>query len=265
MMIRIFAWLQTIIALVFTLACTAFTTNLAHAENVETKWTKLRWREAQKQFVSVCYGPNQHCSPVKMPKRLGLVKRVYTGPIVKNTRASWLAISEHETFVCAVVLNSVKVACAKIANEMLPYSLVVIRIKYTPAGQTRIALRPATELVDSLLVKDLERKFNQSYSKSVAILQGEVDAVTFMGSSFSSTMSVCDQNGPGPAPQPECELQDGAWACPGPKPYDECTIAPGPIWACPVVGDRPDPDPDPDPEPDPEPCEEIPGTCTYCE
>jgi len=92
------------------------------------------------QFAAICDGPDVSCSAVKMPKQLGKVEAIYPGPIIKNARASWIARSKFEMLVCAVVQNTAKVACARMSDEAFPAEYASMVVKYSPTGQTRIAV-----------------------------------------------------------------------------------------------------------------------------
>lgn len=200
-------------------------------------------------------GRGDACTAVKMPKRLGKVEAIYPGPIIKNARASWIARSKFETFLCAAVLGRSQVACALVSPESFPSQHAYLRVLYTPNGRTRLAVTGKGSAARNILLSNMQARMNQGFKKAKELLQGEIDAVTFSSYSFSDSISVCDQTDPGPPPEEGCEWQDGGWSCPGPKPQDDCTLVAGPMWQCPVIGhpDPPDPDPVPDPLPDPDP------------
>jgi hypothetical protein len=204
----------------------------------------INWQEGQ--FINLCTPHNGKCQSVKMPRTLGKVERVLEGPFISSARASWLAFTKFETFVCAALKMRTTVVCARTESNSFPIESVDFRVGVTPDNRTRISLIGKKVETDNDKLAKLSGPFKRAVWESANILQGEVDMMAAGTSSFSSSLAICDKDPrhPGPAPHPDCEIVEEGGTY---------------MWSCPVIGMPPAPGPDdpvwPEPEPiDPDPC-----------
>lgn len=209
----------------------------------------LRWRQGQ--YLDLCWKGKATCTGIKSPKKLGKIDLVLPAPIIRRVRASWLAASKFDSFVCAALKGSATVACAKVAAEPLPLRHAYVDFEISTDNRLRLLITPKHPGIDSAQLALISRQFSKAFWEAARVLQGEADYGATSLSPFTSALSVCEQapNDPGPQPHPDCVLvtEDGVQ-----------------MWSCTIKGDLPPEDPpppgDPDypPEPewpeDPEPC-----------
>ena len=204
----------------------------------------IKWDKGQ--FINVCRPQDGKCQAVKMPKTLGKVEHVLDGPFISSARASWLAFTKFETYVCAALKMRTTVICARIISEPFPLESVNAAIQITHDNKTRLVLSAKNAGANQSKLADFNASFRKAAWQATYILQGEVDVLAAGTSSFMSSLSICDKDPryPGPPPSPDCELVDEGGVY---------------MWSCPVIGTPPAPEPGeptwPDPEPlDPDPC-----------
>jgi hypothetical protein len=216
----------------------------AHAAEITTP--KMKWQGGQ--LAAICDGPAGLCYTVEMPKHMGNVEGIYPAPIIRDARASWVARSKYELFVCAVVVNSPRVACTKIESNPFPAAYADLRMKYSPSGKTRIAVVNKGTAVGHPSLIAAEKEINLQYAHAVVLLQRMIDARTLIDAPFTGRMSVYDPRTPGDPPEEGCKWENDGWMCPGPKPYDDCVPVAGPKWFCRIASEVPEPEPDAAPE-----------------
>jgi len=211
----------------------------AHAVDITTP--KMKWQGGQ--LAAICDDPEGICFTVEMPKYIGNVEGIYPAPIIRNARASWVARSKYELFVCAVVVNSPRVACTKIGSDSFPAAYADLRMKYSLSGKTRIAVlgRGSAAAGHALLI-NAEKEINRQYAPAVAKLQGIIEALTHVDAPYAGRMTVYDPRVHGDPPEEGCKWQINGWMCPAPKPYDDCIPAAGAKWFCKIDGEIPEPE-----------------------
>jgi len=214
-----------------------------HAADITTP--KMQWQGGQ--LAAVCDGPAGVCYTVEMPKRTGNVEGIYPAPIIKNARASWVARSKFELFVCAVVVDTPRVTCTRINSDPFPAEYADLRMKYTPSGKTRIAVVGRGAAAGHASLMNAEKEINLQYAPAVAQLQRMIDALTLVDTPFNGRMVPYDPRIPVAPPEEGCTFQNDGWMCTGPRPYDDCVQAAESTWSCKSAGGIPDPEPESDP------------------
>jgi hypothetical protein len=219
---------------------------VSDANAAEITTPKMKWQGGQ--LAAICDDPAGICYTVEMPKHMSNVEGIYPAPIIRDARASWVARSKYELFVCAVVLNSPRVACTKINSNPFPAAYADLRMKYSPSGKTRISVAGRGTAAGHALLIAAETGINLQYAHAVGHLQRTIDALTLIDAPFTGRMRVYDPRTPGDPPEEGCKWQNGGWMCPGPKPYDDCIPVAGPKWFCRIASEIPEPEPEADPE-----------------
>lgn len=209
-----------------------------HAADFTTP--KMKWQGGT--AAAICDDPAGICYTVEMPKNMANIEGIYPAPIIRNARASWVARSKYELFVCAVVLNSPRVACTKIDTEPFPARYADLRMKYSSSGKTRIAVVGRGAAAGNARLIIAEKGINLEYAVAVAKLQGMINALTQVDDAYAGRMPVYDPGAPGTPPEEECKWQNGGWTCSGPKPYDDCIRVAGPKWFCRIASEIPEPE-----------------------
>lgn len=212
----------------------------AHAAEITTP--KMKWQGGQ--LAAICDDPAGICHAVEMPKYMGNVEGIYPAPIIRDARASWVARTKYELFVCAVVVNSPRVICTKIDSDPFPAAFADLRMKYSPSGKTRIAVTGRGTAAGHALLIGAETHINRQYADAVSHLQRMIDALTLIDAPFTGRMTVYDPRTPGDPPEEGCKWQNDGWMCTGPKPYDDCIQVAGPKWFCRIASEIPEPERD---------------------
>lgn len=200
----------------------------------------VAWEKGQ--FVNLCNGASGRCQSVKMPKTLGKVESVVEGPLVASARASWIASTKFESFVCAALKGRTTVACARIDGMPPARGTAAIAVRITADNKTRVAFEAASKAgIDGAALKQASTTFAQALWNAAYVLQGEVDQAAAGMSSFASSLAICDKDPryPGPPPHPDCEL------------VEEGDVY---MWSCSIPGTPWPPEPPPMPEPELPPC-----------
>jgi len=208
------------------------------AQAVEVATPKMKWQGGQ--IAAICDGPEDVCFSVELPKYIGNIEGIYPAPIIGDARASWVARSKYELFVCAVVVNSPRVACAKINSDPFPVAYADLRMKYSLSGSTRIAVVGRGVASGSGLLITAEREINRHYADAVVKLKGMIDALTQVGTPYTGRVTIYDPHVHGDPPEEGCKWQTDGWLCPTPKPFDNCIPAQSAKWFCRITADLPE-------------------------
>ena len=104
----------------FSLSAFAETQNVQNKQENSSPYAGPKFHRLEGQFLAICDTEKKLCSRVKMPKSLGKVEKIFPGPFLGNTKASWIAFSKFDSFLCALIPNSLKVVCAKMDAGPLP-------------------------------------------------------------------------------------------------------------------------------------------------
>lgn len=64
-------------------------------------------------FVSICDTNTSSCLKVKIPSE-EIINRIVAAPLIKASRASWIALGTSDIFVCAVPVAGTKATCASV-------------------------------------------------------------------------------------------------------------------------------------------------------
>ena len=170
----------------------------------------LNWSGGQ--FISWCETTGGDCISGKMSNKIGKVEKVVKSSMLSGVATSWVALTKNRSYLCALISDSHKVACAEIsggggAKDMNDVN--VLHIKY--------ALKKPVNLVST--------KFSKALSDTKISMQTEIGNLS-RSMAFASTTSVCDTaDPPPPSDDPVCEVVDSVQICtdtgsPSPDPSD---------------------------------------------